>query len=242
MKLNNEFIQHVYENGKYIRSFSVGPSNPFYAPLSAVSPFIVNSILTSEDGNFYFHNGFNEEAFRHSIAANFKAGKFVRGGSTISMQLVKNVFLTRRKTIARKAEEALLVWLIESNRICSKERMLEVYLNIIELGPDVYGVGEASHFYFMKKPSEITLNEGIFLASLLPRPKGFKFNFDTLGNLKPAMADYYRIVSDFMLKKNLITQQEHDELKPHVELTGPARTVLLPVDTLKEEESEFKLD
>src|SRR6185295_15378504 len=110
-------------------------------------------------------------------AANYKAGKFVRGGSTISMQLVKNVFLTRNKTIARKIEEALIVWLIENNRLSSKERMYEVYLNLIEWGPNVYGIGEASRFYFYKSPADLSLAESIFLAMIVPRPKGFKYNF-----------------------------------------------------------------
>lgn len=228
MKLNGEFTHHVYERGRFIRSIVIGPSNSNYTPLEKISPDFVNAVLTSEDGNFYFHNGFNEEAFRKSIIANFKAGKFVRGGSTISMQLVKNVFLTRKKTIARKAEEALLVWLIESNRLYSKERMLEVYMNIIELGPDIYGVGEASEFYFKKRPDDLSLPEGIFLASLLPHPKWFKYSFDTLGNLKPYLADYYRVVSDFMLRKNLISQEQHDELVPKIKLKGPAREMVIP--------------
>lgn len=231
LKLNSEFIHEVYERDRYIRSFPVGPSNPWYTTLDQVSPNFRNAVLTSEDGNFYFHNGFNEEAFRKSIAANYKAGKFVRGGSTISMQLVKNVFLTRKKTVARKAEEALFVWLIESNRLVSKDRLLEVYFNIIELGPDVYGIGEASQFYFAKKPSQLDLAESIYLAGLLPRPKGFKHNFDTLGNLKPYVADYYRVMSNFMLRKNLITQADYDALKPQVSLTGPARDMVMPVDT-----------
>jgi hypothetical protein len=241
MKMNGEFTQYVYERGRLVRTFPVGESNPAYTTLDKISPNFVYAVLTSEDGNFFYHNGFNEDAFRKSIAVNFKAGKFVRGGSTISMQLVKNVFLTRKKTIARKAEEALLVWLIESNRLYTKERMLEVYMNIIELGPNIYGIGEAAPFYFKKTPAELTLPEGIFLASLLPHPKWFKYSFDTLGNLKPYLADYYRIVSDFMLKKELITQQQHDELQPHVTLLGPAREMVIPSDTIpREEEDEIQ--
>ncbi len=238
MKMNGEFSHSVYEKDRFIRSFMVGYSNPFYTSLDSISPSFINAVLTSEDGNFYFHNGFNEEAFRESIITNFKAGKFARGGSTISMQLVKNVFLNRKKTIARKAEEALLVWLIENNRLYSKERMLEVYMNIIELGPGIYGIGEASDFYFKKRPIELTLPEGIFLASLLPHPKWFKYSFDTSGNLKPYLADYYRVVSDFMLRKNLITQEEHDLLKPHIVLNGPAREMVILSDTIPEEEGD----
>jgi hypothetical protein len=238
-KLNSEFEYEVFENGRFVRSFPVGPSNPDYTPLDRVSPYFRNSVLTSEDGNFFFHNGFNEEAFRRSIAENFKAGKFKRGGSTITMQLVKNVFLTRKKTVARKAEEALIVWLIESGRLVSKERLLEVYFNIIELGPDVYGIGEASRFYFNKKPDQLDLPESIFLAGLLPRPKWFKSQFDTTGTLKPYIADYYRVMSNFMLRKGLITEAEHATLVPNVVLTGPARDLVLPEDTVEEELPEW---
>lgn len=231
-KMQNEFVQPVYEYGQYIRSFAVGPSNPDFTPYDQISSDLRNAILTSEDGSFFYHNGFNEEAFRKSITANLKAGRFVRGGSTISMQLVKNVFLTRKKTIARKAEEALIVWLIESNRIYSKERMLEVYMNIIELGPNIYGVGEASRFYFNKRPAEINLQEGIFLASLLPHPKWFKYSFDTEGKLKPYFADYYRVVGNFLLRKELITPEQHQALQPVIELRGPAKEMVIPSDTI----------
>jgi membrane peptidoglycan carboxypeptidase len=85
------------------------------------------------------------------------------------MQLIKNVFLTREKTVSRKLEEILLVYILENNRIVSKERMLEVYF-IIEWGPNVYGIGEASRFYFQKSPSELTFNECLFLSNH-PKPK-----------------------------------------------------------------------
>jgi hypothetical protein len=236
LKMNTEFLYTAYEYDRPFRTFIVGPSNPAFTPLEQVSQYLRNAILTSEDGSFFFHNGFNEDAFRKSIATNYKEGKFKRGGSTISMQLIKNVYLTRHKTIERKAEEALLVWLIESNRLVSKERMFEVYLNIIELGPGIYGVGEASEFYFNKKPSQLSLSESIFIASLLPHPKWFKYSFDAQGNLKPYFADYYRVVSNFMLRKNLINQDEYDGIQPNVNLTGAARAAIIPTDSIPQEE------
>jgi membrane peptidoglycan carboxypeptidase len=237
-KMNGAFLHTVYEYEFPYKTFIVGDSNPDFTPLEQVGKHLRNAILTSEDGSFFFHNGFNEEAFRKSIAENYRRKKFVRGGSTISMQLVKNVFLSRHKTIARKAEEALIVWLIESNRLTSKERMFEVYLNIIELGPGIYGVGDASRFYFNKRPSELTLSESIFLASLLPHPKWFKYSFDMQGNLKPYLADYYRVVSNFMLRKNLITQEEYDSIVPNVVLKGIAHEMVVPSDTIPAEEDE----
>jgi membrane peptidoglycan carboxypeptidase len=94
--------------------------------------------------------------------------------------------------------------------------MFEVYLNIIELGPGVYGIGEASLFYFNKKPSELTLSESIFIASLLPRPKWFKYSFDAGGNLKPYLEAYYRVVANFLLRKELITEEENQSIQPNV--------------------------
>jgi hypothetical protein len=231
-KMNVEFTHSVYENDRLFRVFQVGPSNPSFTVLDSISSFFRSAVLTSEDGNFFHHRGFNEEAFRNSIATNFKAGKFQRGGSTISMQLVKNVYLTRKKTISRKAEEALIVWLIENNRLVSKQRMFEVYLNIIELGPGVYGIGEASQFYFAKRPSDLDLAESIFLAGLLPHPKWFRSSFDESGNLKAHHEGYYRIVSNFMLKKNLITQEQYEQLQPAVILQGPARELVVKRDTI----------
>ena len=232
MKMREEFLYTAYEKGRPVTSFVVGWSNPDFSSLEKISPYLRNAILTSEDGGFFYHRGFNEDAFRKSIAANYKAGKFVRGGSTITMQLVKNVFLTRHKTIARKAEEAFIVWLIENNNLYSKERMFEVYLNILEMGPGVYGVKNASMFYFGKQPDELTLSESIFMASLLPRPKWFKYSFDETGNLKPYFADYYRVVSNFMLKKGLITEEEFMGIQPRVELKGPAKAMVIPSDTI----------
>jgi hypothetical protein len=232
-KLNEEFLYTAYEKGYAVKSFMVGPSNPSYTPIANISPYLQNALMTSEDGNFYWHNGFNENAFRKSIAENYKKGRFARGGSTISMQLVKNVFLTRNKTIARKVEEALIVWMIESNRIASKERMYEVYLNIIEWGPGVYGAGEASAYYFNKKAADLTLAESIYLAMIVPRPKWFKYNFDETGKLKPHVGDFYRIIANHLVKKEVITEEEKAALLPDITLSGPAKELILIKDTLE---------
>ena len=231
-KLNEEFLYTAFERGHAVKSFLVGPSNPNYTSLAAISPYLQNALMTSEDGNFYWHNGFNENAFRKSIAENYKKGRFARGGSTISMQLVKNVFLTRNKTIARKVEEALIVWLIESNRIASKERMYEVYLNIIEWGPGIYGAGEASAYYFNKKAADLTLAESIYLAMIVPRPKWFKYNFDESGKLKPHVADFYRIIANHLVRKEIISEEQKLALLPDITLTGPAKELILIKDTI----------
>ncbi len=97
------------------------------------------------------------------------------------MQLVKNVFLSRQKNLARKIEEILIVWLIENQQLSSKSRMYEVYLNIIEWGRNVYGIGEASHYYFGKSPAELTVGESIYLAHIVPKPKSSLYSWQSDG-------------------------------------------------------------
>lgn len=243
-KINASFSHTPYERGGPLRTFVVGPENPDFTPYDEISDYLKYALLTSEDGNFFYHKGFNEEAFAKSIATNFKKGAFVRGGSTISMQLVKNVFLTRNKTISRKLEEALIVWLIENNNLSTKQRMYEVYLNIIEWGPNIYGIKEASEFYFAKKPSELSLSESIFLTSIVPRPKFFKYSFDEAGNLRGFLAGYYKLVANRLMRKEIITEEEFDNLQPNVVLYGPARLLVTPSDSIpdfiQDEEEEIE--
>jgi membrane peptidoglycan carboxypeptidase len=232
------------------RPVLVGAANPDYTPLNQISPYLRKCVLTTEDPSFFSHRGFITEAFKQSIIKNIKTKKFSRGGSTISMQLIKNVFLTREKTISRKMEEILLVYLLENNRIASKERMLEVYFNIIEWGPNVYGIGEASRFYFQKNPSDLTLNECLFLATIIPSPKKFMYQFDNQGNLKGYANKNQRYLSNLMLKRGILTSE--DTIGQHgVYVSGNARSYLnivkiqdstaIPLDSLsiKIEDEEF---
>lgn len=200
-KINSPFVYTAFEDGKAQRSIDVGSGNPNFVRLSDVSSQLKNAVLTAEDPSFFSHSGFVPQAIRASIATNFKAKAFKRGGSTISMQLVKNVYLGREKTLARKVEEMLMVWLIESNRLVSKERMFEVYLNVIEWGRNVYGISEASRYYFSKHPSELDLGESIFLASIVPRPKASLYRFDHAGHLKPYMSGYFRLIGNLMAQR-----------------------------------------
>jgi len=225
-KLNSDFAYRAIINGVRQRQIEVGMSNPNYTPLEQISPYIRKSVLTSEDPSFFSHRGFINEAFKQSIIKNIKTKRFSRGASTISMQLIKNVFLTREKTLSRKLEEILLVYILENNRIASKERMLEVYFNIIEWGPNVYGIGEAAHFYFGKHPSQLNLNESLFLASIVPRPRGFMWQFDNQGKLKSFAEKRNEYMTNLMIRRGLLTQD--DTLQKHfpVEITGPARSFL----------------
>ncbi len=240
--MNGSFTHRVYDKDRYIKSIIVGSENPDFVPLQDISPYLRYSILTSEDGDFFYHHGFNQNAFRESIATNMKEHRFARGGSTISMQLIKNIFLRGNKTICRKLEEALIVWTIENLHLVSKERMYEVYLNIIEMGPGIYGIKPASKFYFNKLPSELTLSEGIFISSIIPRPKGFRYTFVSNGVLRDYLTNYYKMLGNIMLRRNQITPYDTINLKPNIELTGEAKNYLAKPDTTAIEDSLFYLD
>jgi hypothetical protein len=240
-KINEPFVYTPYEYGKPMRDIVIGPSNPNYTPLSEVSSNFKNAILTSEDPSFFSHKGFVQESIRKSFAINFKEKKFVRGGSTISMQLVKNVFLSRKKTLARKAEEILIVWLIENNRLVSKNRMLEVYFNIIEMGQNVYGIGEATRHYFGKSPSELNIGEGIFLANIVPRPKIALFKFRGDGGLKDYMYNYFRYIGNIMARRGLTPSDTSGYGFYNVRLREGLRQYLLP-DTAVIDTNAFDSD
>jgi hypothetical protein len=242
--INQPFLYTAYERGEPVRVFMVGEENPSFRRLDEIPEYLKQAIMTSEDGQFYYHDGFIPDAIRASMITNIKEKRFARGGSTISMQLVKNVFLNRNKNITRKVEEMLITWLIESRQMVSKDRMLEVYLNIIETGPMIYGVNEAAQFYFKKEVSRLTLAECIYIASIVPRPKLFKYSFDKEGNLREYLASYYTLVSGKMLNRGWITQEDYDNLRPEIALRGPARDFIVtdtvpPADEITRERRGF---
>jgi hypothetical protein len=230
-KINSDFIYTPYEYGKPMRNITIGPSNPNFTRLNDISPNFKNALLTAEDPSFFRHKGFVEESIRKSIAVNFKEKKFKRGGSTISMQLVKNVFLSRKKTLVRKAEEILIVWLIENNGLVSKSRMLEVYFNIIEMGNNVYGIGEASRHYFGKTPAQLNLGEGIFLANIVPKPKVALYKFMSNGGLKGYLLPYFRYIGNIMARRGLATPDSTGYGFYDVRLREGLRQYLLPDST-----------
>ncbi|GAB4013253.1 biosynthetic peptidoglycan transglycosylase [Spirosoma migulaei] len=231
--INQPFVYTPYEKGKPVRNIIVGPENPDYTPINQISPDLRNALLTSEDYNFFTHNGFNEKAFRVSIATNFKEKSFKRGASTISMQLVKNVFLSRNKTLSRKVEEILIVWLIENQHIVPKERMYEVYLNIIEWGKNIYGIGEAARYYFAKSPSDLNLGESIFLAFVVPRPKAALNWFVPDGTLQVRnVRGYFKLIGRIMARRGLTTPDSGAYGFYNVRLREGLRRQVSPIDSL----------
>lgn len=174
--------------------------------LGAISPIAVSAFVISEDWSFYQHNGFDWEQIWESFQENLKKGKFARGGSTITQQVVKNVFLSSEKTIYRKVLEAILAMRLE--RQLTKKKILEVYLNIVELGPGIYGIGAASHHYFGKSAGQLTAKEGAFLAMLLPSPKKYSVSFRRQ-ELTPYASSTVRSILSKLMATGRISQEQY---------------------------------
>jgi monofunctional biosynthetic peptidoglycan transglycosylase len=142
-----------------------------WVPLEEISPNLQKAVIASEDGNFLNHHGFDFQAMQKAFKNNQK-GKRIKGGSTISQQTAKNVFLWQGRSYLRKGLEAYFTVLIEL--IWGKERIMEVYLNSIEMGKGVYGAEEASKHWYRKSAVNLTKREAAGIAAILPNPLKYK--------------------------------------------------------------------
>lgn len=147
------------------------PGSKNYVKLGAISPYLQKAIVLTEDSGFWQHDGFDWKSIEENAKKNLEKRAYAKGGSTISQQLAKNMFLYKDKTLIRKGLEALITQKIE--KTLTKKEILERYLNVVEFGKDIYGVKQASSFYFKKSPSQLNVVESAFLAMVLPNPKKY---------------------------------------------------------------------
>lgn len=134
-----------------------------------ISDHLKRAVIASEDGRFLQHQGFDFDAIQTAWKKNLKQRKWAAGGSTISQQLAKNLFLSDKKTLWRKLQEAIITLMLE--KLLSKQRILEIYLNVIEWGEGVFGAGAAAQHYFGISASSLTTRQAAWLASMIPNPR-----------------------------------------------------------------------
>lgn len=152
---------------------------------------VLQALLLSEDAGFLTHKGFDPGLIGSALAQDWASGQFVRGGGTLTMQLLRNLFLRREKRLARKAEEALLTLLVERCGLLSKSEVLDLYLERVEWGPNVYGIAAASRHYFDCQPDDLTLDQGLFLMAALPNPRMAHTLLQPDGSLTTFTQEYY---------------------------------------------------
>ncbi len=151
------------------------PSKPIqheWRDYDEISEYMKKAIVAAEDGKFMQHHGFDWDGIQAALERNNDTGKVVAGGSTISQQLAKNLFLYNKRSFIRKGQEAVATWMME--RMWSKERILEVYLNSVEFGDNIYGVEAATQHYFGKSSRSLSREQAVFLAAILPNPKYYQ--------------------------------------------------------------------
>jgi len=140
-----------------------------WVPIAGLPDIVINAVVIAEDDTFFEHHGVNYKATRDAMLHDVRKRKFSRGGSTITQQMIKNVFLSREKTLTRKLREYVLAR--KAEEILTKHRILEIYLNEVEWGENIYGIEAASRFYLDKHASELTAAEAALLAGMLPNPR-----------------------------------------------------------------------
>jgi monofunctional biosynthetic peptidoglycan transglycosylase len=144
------------------------PTSKNYVPLKQISSYLQRTIIMTEDGNFYKHHGFEWGVIEKNFRQGWETGVYKRGGSTITQQLAKNMFLSGDRTFFRKGLEAIITDRIE--KTLTKKEILEKYLNVVEFGKNIYGIKQAAQFYFKKSPAELDVVESAFMAMVLPSP------------------------------------------------------------------------
>ena len=167
-RLASSFTHTVTMRDGKQRTVRLYPGSGSFTPLGSISPYMQYAVLTTEDGGFYRHRGFLPSQFQTALRRNLAAGEVRLGASTITMQMVKNVLLSHERTLSRKLQEMFLTWYLETE--LSKARIMEIYLNVVEFGPGIYGVTRAANHYFGRHPADLDPAEAVYLALMLPSP------------------------------------------------------------------------
>jgi len=172
-----------------------------YVKLKNISPYMQRAIIQTEDSSFYTHNGFDEEGIERCFEKLKEKKKIVCGGSTITQQLAKNLYLSKDKNFVRKGLEALITMKIE--KTLSKKMILEKYLNVVQFGKNIFGIKKAAQFYFKKHPSELDVVESSFLAMVLPNPEKYSQSYYRKDLTKFARKRISKIIKDMHRFKSI---------------------------------------
>jgi len=184
-----------------------GPGTDGWTYLGFISPYMPLAVMMTEDPGFKNHHGFDVGAIANAVRDDIKTHKFLRGASTISMQLAKNLWLDRGKTAQRKVMEAILTKYLEQT--LGKDAIMELYLNVVEFAPGLYGIGKASRHYFKTTPENLSLSQCLFLSLMLPRPKANPFEKD--GRLSKKRMELIYVLMRGLKDKNWISEDEYKD-------------------------------
>ncbi len=196
-----------------------------WVPLGSISPYLMKAVLIAEDDKFWKHHGFDKEAIQKAFEKNLESGKFKLGGSTISQQLTKNLYLTPAKNPVRKLKEAIITWRME--KTLTKRRILELYLNVVEWGDGIFGAEAAARRHFGKSAAALTAEEAAKLAAALPNPR--RYRVDGTSQYVERRA---KIIYAIMAKRGIVVPEYEEVVK-----TPPEELIEAPVPVKSEPEN-----
>jgi monofunctional biosynthetic peptidoglycan transglycosylase len=185
-----------------------------WVSLGHISPYVMKAVIIAEDDKFWSHKGFDLDAIQKALEKDLENGTFKFGGSTISQQLVKNLYLTPSKNPLRKAKEAIITLRLE--RALNKRRILEIYLNVVEWGEGIFGIEAAAQHYYSKPAIALSAQEAARLASVLPNPRRYRPNGSSKYVEKRAT-----IIYDIMLRRGVVVPEYEDVMKESVGIDLP---------------------
>jgi monofunctional biosynthetic peptidoglycan transglycosylase len=199
-----------------------------WVPYSKISPYLIKAVLIAEDDKFWNHEGFDSEAIQKAIEKDLKAKKFKFGGSTITQQLARNLFLSPEKTMIRKFSEAVITWRME--KVLSKKRILELYLNVAEWGEGIFGAEAAARHHFGKSSSELNPEEAARLAAILPNPRRYR----PMGDQRYVI-NRSNLIYNIMIRRGIVIpeyEEIYQEVTESIESSSPEETV--PEETVSD--------
>lgn len=208
------------------------PQSKTYVSLANISKNVQDAIITSEDGGFYTHNGFDQDGISKCIEKIKEKRRIVCGGSTITQQLAKNLYLSKDKSFFRKGAEAMVTMQIERN--LSKKEILERYLNVVQFGKNIFGVKQASQFYFKKGPGQLNVTEAAFLAMVLPNPDKYSQSYYKKDLTRFARKRLSKIIADLYQYKK-IDENEYLAAQDNLDFFLKSRLALPPPSEQDEE-------
>lgn len=224
-RFSRPFLREVRGADGLPLTIESGPGTPDWTPYEDISPHLETAVLVCEDAGFFRHRGFAYRAIESSIRMNLISRRFVRGASTISMQLAKNLYLGQEKTLSRKLQEAVLTQLLEQE--LSKHEIMELYLNVIEFGPGIYGIKQAARYYFNEQPRDLSLGQALYLASILPNPDAQHFLPD--GRVSGGWSRYLQKLMHIAFDIQRISKDELEAALSEQVAFGQPNTLRLPL-------------
>ena len=206
---------HQFPDGSHAM---IGPTVDGWRGLDDLPDYVPGAFTSAEDARFYLHHGFDLAQIAHSFEIDLREHRIVRGGSTISQQLVKNVFLNHRRSIDRKLQEAVLTWRLEATT--NKRDILAYYLNVIELGPGIYGIEAAAQYWFGVHASKLTVKQSAFLAALTSEPQSMSRRIAEAGKLDAQSSEHVQTILRKMYATGVVSSARvnaalEDDLELH---------------------------